>query len=79
LTRWLLQVDTTEFPEWNKTLMSLEQKCANDDREYGLVHDFDVYLHKHGYLTKRQVDVLKDIAKAKGIALPAIPDWNGGA
>ena len=71
MARWLLQIDQTELAEWNKALTLLEQKSAGDDREYMLLHDFDIYLHKHGYLTKRQFEVLRDISKAKGIVLPA--------
>ena len=71
-SRWILEMFAPDIPAWNRAFNQLERKVLNAT-EVMLVHSFDRYLRRKGYLTKRQVEVLGNIAKKHDVALPPIP------
>ena len=71
-SRWVLEMYGPNIIEWTKSLTQLARKPLTP-REYELVSSFDRYLHRKGYLTARQVEVVRSIAKRHRAELPAIP------
>ena len=71
-SRWILEMFAPDVPAWNRAFNELERKPLNAT-EVMFVHSFDRYLRRKGYLTKRQVEVLGNIAKKHDVALPPIP------
>ena len=71
-SRWILEMFAPDIPAWYRAFNELERKPLKA-LEDTLVHSFDRYLHRKGYLTKRQVEVLENIAKKHKVPLPRIP------
>ena len=71
-SRWILEMFAPDIPPWYRAFNELERKPLNA-LEDTLVHSFDRYLRRKGYLTKRQVEVLENIARKHNVLLPLIP------
>lgn len=61
-----------DIPAWNSAFNELERKPLSPLEDM-LVHSFDRYLRRKGYLTKEQVEVLQCIATKYDVPLPPIP------
>ena len=71
-SRWVLEMFAPDIPPWYRAFNELERKPLTASEDI-LVHSFDRYLHRKGYLTKRQVEVLENIATKHNVVLPLIP------
>lgn len=70
--RWILEMLASDIPPWNRAFIQLERKPLNAYEDM-LVRSFDRYLRRKGYLTKRQVEVLRSIATKHNVLLPPLP------
>jgi len=70
--RWILEMFAPDIPAWNRAFNELERKPLSALEDM-LVHSFDNYLRRKGYLTKEQVEVLQNIATKYDVSLPLIP------
>ena len=71
-SRWVLEMYAPNMREWHNTLTQLTRKPLTT-REHELVSSFDRFMRRKGFLTARQVEVLKSIARRHRVELPAIP------
>lgn len=72
-SRWVLELYPLDAIAWRRSLIELAGKPLTPS-EARLVHSYDDYLGRKGYLTSRQIEVLGEIARRHDVELPAIPE-----